>query len=97
MGKGEIAHYEQFLLFPQCFQNAFFKEASKGVIVWEWVNPTPLPSEKEKKKILKLKLFQALQRLPCLSLDQENMERPYNSFRRQKIIIEIAGVRKLSD
>ena len=20
MGKGEIAHYEQFLLFPQCFQ-----------------------------------------------------------------------------
>ena len=21
-GKGEIAHYEQFLLFPQCFQKA---------------------------------------------------------------------------
>ena len=21
MGKEEIAHYEQFLLFPQCFQN----------------------------------------------------------------------------
>ena len=21
VGKGEIAHYEQFLLFPQCFQN----------------------------------------------------------------------------
>ena len=21
LGKGEIAHYEQFLLFPQCFQN----------------------------------------------------------------------------
>ena len=21
MGKGEIAHHEQFLLFPQCFQN----------------------------------------------------------------------------
>ena len=20
VGKGEIAHYEQFLLFPQCFQ-----------------------------------------------------------------------------
>ena len=20
LGKGEIAHYEQFLLFPQCFQ-----------------------------------------------------------------------------
>ena len=38
VGKGEIAHYEQFLLFPQCFQKACFPEASKGVIVWEWVN-----------------------------------------------------------
>ena len=42
MGKGEIAryeqeiaHYEQFLLFPQCFQKACFLGASKGVIVWE--------------------------------------------------------------
>ena len=38
MGKGEIARYEQFLLFPQCFQKACFPEASKGVIVWELVN-----------------------------------------------------------
>ena len=38
MGKGEIACYEQFLLFPQCFQKACFLGASKGVIVWEWVN-----------------------------------------------------------
>ena len=38
VGKGEIARYEQFLLFPQCFQKACFPEASKGVIVWEWVN-----------------------------------------------------------
>ena len=35
VGKGEIARYEQFLLFPQCFQEACFPEASKGVIVWE--------------------------------------------------------------
>ena len=33
VGKGEIAHYEQFLLFPQCFQKACFPGASKGVIV----------------------------------------------------------------
>ena len=39
VGKGEIARYEQFLLFPQCFQEACFSGASKGVIVWEWVNP----------------------------------------------------------
>ena len=41
MGKGEIARHEQFLLFPQCFQKACFPGASKGVIVWEWVNPFP--------------------------------------------------------
>ena len=38
LGKGEIASYEQFLLFPQCFQKACFPGVSKGVIVWEWVN-----------------------------------------------------------
>ena len=37
VGKGEMARYEQFLLFPQCFQKACFPRASKGVIVWEWV------------------------------------------------------------
>ena len=37
VGNGEIARYEQFLLFPQCFQKACFLEASQGVIVWEWV------------------------------------------------------------
>ena len=36
MGKGEIARYERFLLFPQCFLKACFPGASKGVIVWEW-------------------------------------------------------------
>ena len=37
VGKGEIARYEQFLLFPQCFQKACFLGVSKGVSVWEWV------------------------------------------------------------
>ena len=37
VGKGEIDRYEQFLLFPQCFQKARFPGASKGVIVWEWI------------------------------------------------------------
>ena len=27
VGKGEIAHYEQFLLFPQCFQKACLQGA----------------------------------------------------------------------
>ena len=31
VGKGEIAHYEQFLLFPQCFQKL------SVVDVLEWV------------------------------------------------------------
>ena len=29
VGKGEIAHYEQFLLFPQCFQKISSVDASK--------------------------------------------------------------------
>ena len=37
VGKGKIAPYEQFFLFPQRFQQACFPGASKGVIVWEWV------------------------------------------------------------
>ena len=45
MGKEEIARYEQFLLFPQCFQKACFPGASKGVIVWEWVKETRCLSE----------------------------------------------------
>ena len=44
VGKGEIARYEQFLLFPQCFQKACFPGASKGVVVWEWVKPLKHPS-----------------------------------------------------
>ena len=41
VGKREIARYEQFLLFPQCFQKACFPGLSKGVILWEWVNSLP--------------------------------------------------------
>ena len=39
VGRGKIARYEQFLLFPQCFQKVYFLEVSKGGIVLEWVNP----------------------------------------------------------
>ena len=42
VGKGEIARYEQFLLFPQCFQKACFPGLSKGVIVWECVKRSRL-------------------------------------------------------
>ena len=31
VGKGEIARYEQFLLFPQCFQKLSVADASKWV------------------------------------------------------------------
>ena len=38
MGKGEIARYEQFLLFPQFFQKACTADTIKPGIVWERVN-----------------------------------------------------------
>ena len=56
VGKGEIAHYEQFLLFPQCFQKACFPGTSKGVIVWEWVKLTVLVKQSDPR----LRLFVTL-------------------------------------
>ena len=62
VGKGEIACYKQFLLFPQCFQKVCFPGASKGVIVWEWVNCNycmvfnPLPNDKSL-DVTKVKAF----------------------------------------
>ena len=40
VGEGEIACYEQFLLFPQWFQKACFPGASKGVIVCSTLSHT---------------------------------------------------------
>ena len=37
VGKGEIARYEQFLLFPQCFQKTCTAETLKPGLVWERV------------------------------------------------------------
>ena len=38
VGKGEIARYEQFLLFSQCFQKTFNPDTEKARLVWESVN-----------------------------------------------------------
>ena len=40
MGKGEVARYEQFLLFPQCFQRTCAADTQKPGLVWERVNST---------------------------------------------------------
>ena len=37
VGTGEIARYEQFLLFPQCFQKTCTADTLKG-LVWERMN-----------------------------------------------------------
>ena len=37
VGKGDIAHIEQFLLFPQCFQKTCTAETQKPGFVWERV------------------------------------------------------------
>ena len=37
VGKGEIARYEQFLLFPQCFQKIHTADTLKPGLVWETV------------------------------------------------------------
>ena len=35
IGKGEIARYEQFLLFQQCFQKTSTADTQKPGLVWE--------------------------------------------------------------
>ena len=40
MGKGEIARYEQFLLFQQCFQKTCTEDTWKPGLVWERVKMT---------------------------------------------------------
>ena len=38
LGKGEIALYEQFLLFPQCFQKTCTADTKNPGLVWEQVH-----------------------------------------------------------
>ena len=40
LGKGEIARYEQFLLFPQCFQKTYTADTQKPGLVWERIKTT---------------------------------------------------------
>ena len=37
MANGEIAHHEQFLLLPQCFQESSAADSSEWVYMWERV------------------------------------------------------------
>ena len=37
VGKGEIAHYKQFLLFSHCFQKTCTADTLKPGVVWEKV------------------------------------------------------------
>ena len=50
MAKGEIAHDEQFLLLPQCFQQLSDVELSESVCIWkciwEWFDQTSKLSKK---------------------------------------------------
>ena len=66
MGKGEIARYAQFLLFPECFQKACFPEVSKGVIVWEFDENGTKFSKLVENTVGKGEIAHHEQFLPCL-------------------------------
>ena len=58
--KREIARYEQFLLFPQCFQRTCTADMQKPGLVWERVNPerrSLLKTLLEKEKMLVTSIF----------------------------------------
>ena len=42
VAKGGIAHYEQFLLLPQCFQKSSDAESLESVYMWEMVKTGPI-------------------------------------------------------
>ena len=47
VGKGEIAHYEQFLLFQQCFQKTCTADKYKpGVVKLQDIQPVQIPDSK---------------------------------------------------
>ena len=43
VGTGEIARYEQFLLFPLCFQKTSTADTLKPGLVWEGLSPAYQP------------------------------------------------------
>ena len=62
VAKGEIAHHEQFQLWPQCFQKSSTAIASKRVCRWERVllqcklivDHSPILSEDETRSMLEV-------------------------------------------
>ena len=53
MGKGEIASYERFLLFPQSFQRTCSADMLKQGLVWERVNLIVLILTTQEAKLFK--------------------------------------------
>ena len=45
VGKGENARYEQFILFPRCFQTTCPADTRKPGLVWGRVNINPFPNK----------------------------------------------------
>ena len=57
VGKGEIARYEQFLLFPQCFQKACLPGASKVSLCGNGLNGYGMWEKKEETLVTSILLF----------------------------------------
>ena len=61
VGKGEIAYYEQFLLFSTVFSKDLFSRHVKLGFVWERVKKqSGNPVESEKMLVTSIPLFQAV-------------------------------------
>ena len=72
VGKGDIARYEQFLLFPQCFEKTCTAHTYKSRLVWERVDTSakrPIHlSLGSSRSLTGVKMFCHLQIL-CISKD----------------------------
>ena len=79
VGKGEIARYEQFLLFPQRYQKACFPGASKGVIVWEWVKTLDTSESIVNSSFFKSRLLQCF----AAWCAQKNLKANFSMFKKK--------------
>ena len=57
LGKGEIARYEQFLLFPKCFQKTHTTDMLKPGLVWERLKGMPGKGLRSKYRFFSQLLF----------------------------------------
>ena len=79
VGNGEISHYEQFLLFPQCFQKTCTATRKNQGLFWKGLKEITLIGFRQL-YLLQVKLSFIIQKLPSCYLPSLNYPLPFVSL-----------------